>query len=239
MVSAMIDPATYRAYYENEAYVLDARGFALEEKNERLKVLLPFLRQAAAVLEIGCGAGVMGDCHPNYTGVDISEVAVRLARGRGARVVAADVRCIPFPDRSFDLIFSYNVLEHIPDPERVLKEVDRLLTPGGTAILKDAFNCEKTPNQWIRQWKYCKLGLRRLYREWFQRGEGLDYKPIVPDYTVVGGDFDAVASIDAHAVFKWFRFRGYRALNERRAPLLGQMYLFTNHPGYVMARKGS
>lgn len=48
---------------------------------------------------------------------------------------------IPYDDESFDLVFSSNVLEHLEKPEKVFKEVFRILKPGGTFMAK-------TPNAW-------------------------------------------------------------------------------------------
>lgn len=75
-------------------------------------------------------------------GVDPSLGAVRAAR-RVARqldasieVAVADARHIPYPDESFDVVFSYSVLQHLApaDVEETLKECARVLRPGGTAL---------------------------------------------------------------------------------------------------------
>lgn len=59
-------------------------------------------------------------------------------------MVKEDVTCISFADNSFDIIFCSHVLEHIPDDRRAMRELRRVLKPGGFAILqvpiKDTFH---------------------------------------------------------------------------------------------------
>ena len=94
------------------------------------------------VLEIGCGAGY--DAYElmrngaDYTGVDITpenpeRVRQHLAPyGFEPRVMQADAECLPFPDASFDVVFSNGVLHHTPDMPKAFREVARVLAPGGS-----------------------------------------------------------------------------------------------------------
>jgi SAM-dependent methyltransferase len=74
-------------------------------------------------------------------GIDISEPTVRQARaafthGTGAlRAAAADVRALPFRDASFDAIYSMGTIEHFDETEQAVKEMARVLKPGGCAII--------------------------------------------------------------------------------------------------------
>ena len=72
-------------------------------------------------------------------GVDISEPTVRQARAAfthgGLRAAAADVRSLPFRDRSFDAIYSMGTIEHFPESETALREMHRVLRPGGRAVV--------------------------------------------------------------------------------------------------------
>ena len=60
-------------------------------------------------------------------GLDIS---VEALRGQERETVVADMRTLPFDDGDFASVLSVQSLEHVPDPERVLAEVARVLAPG-------------------------------------------------------------------------------------------------------------
>jgi len=85
------------------------------------------------LLDLGCGIG--HSYHllaPRSTvGVDISEEALR---GQDRETVVADMRDLPFAEGTFSSVLSVQSLEHVPDPERVMAEVARVLEPSGTAV---------------------------------------------------------------------------------------------------------
>ena len=97
------------------------------------------------VLEIGCGIGTDGvqfaRAGANYTGVDLTTAAVELAeknfelRGLAGSFETADAERLPFPDDSFDVVYSHGVLHHTPDTIKAISEVHRVLRPGGKAIV--------------------------------------------------------------------------------------------------------
>jgi demethylmenaquinone methyltransferase/2-methoxy-6-polyprenyl-1,4-benzoquinol methylase len=51
-----------------------------------------------------------------------------------AEVVRADVRSLPFADRSFDVVIDFGTCYHIPHSERAVAEIERVLTPGGRFV---------------------------------------------------------------------------------------------------------
>jgi len=103
------------------------------------------------VLDVGCNTGygtvrLVGSAR-SVTGVDVSPAAVDAARTReGAEGVdfrVIDGLGLPFPDDSFDLVTSFQVVEHVADPMPYLREITRVLRPGGQAVFT-------TPNAAIR-----------------------------------------------------------------------------------------
>ena len=92
----------------------------------------PFL-PAGRVLDLGCGIGHSYDLlAPRDTvGLDC-DAHVLAAQDR--ETVVADMRRIPFEDRSFASVVAVHSIEHVPDPERVLTEVVRILEPEGCAV---------------------------------------------------------------------------------------------------------
>jgi SAM-dependent methyltransferase len=90
----------------------------------------------APVLDLGCGDGhfaLVAFAHKLDVGLDPWEGPLREARARDAyRIVThADGARMPFPDAHFATVISNSVLEHIPDVEPVVREVARVLQPGG------------------------------------------------------------------------------------------------------------
>ncbi|MGA7397822.1 MAG: class I SAM-dependent methyltransferase [Solirubrobacterales bacterium] len=85
------------------------------------------------VLDLGCGIGHSYHLlEPRTTiGVDIDPGALE---GQERETVVADMRELPFDDRSFTSLLSVHSLEHVPDPDRVLTQAARILTAEGTAV---------------------------------------------------------------------------------------------------------
>jgi ubiquinone/menaquinone biosynthesis C-methylase UbiE len=106
------------------------------------------------VLEIGCGLGTDGaqfaQAGADYTGVDLTEAAVELARERfdlfdlPGKFQTADAENLAFADDSYDLVYSHGVLHHTPDTEKAIREIYRVLHPGGRAVVmlyhRDSYN---------------------------------------------------------------------------------------------------
>ena len=90
------------------------------------------------VLDAGCGIGRHAYYAARYGAevwaVDISdavEVAAKNVSGTEARVIQADLNHLPFPEDSFDLVYSMGVLHHLPDPEGAFQYLLRFVKPGG------------------------------------------------------------------------------------------------------------
>ncbi|MGI8898677.1 MAG: class I SAM-dependent methyltransferase [Pyrinomonadaceae bacterium] len=106
------------------------------------------------VLEIGCGLGTDGaqfaKAGADYTGVDLTDAAIELAKKRfdlfnlSGKFQTADAEKLDFADDSFDLVYSHGVLHHTPDTESAVKEIYRVLRPGGRAVVmlyhRDSYN---------------------------------------------------------------------------------------------------
>jgi SAM-dependent methyltransferase len=94
--------------------------------------------QGDKILEIGCGTGSdllqFAKHGALATGIDLTTKHVELARrriGDLAVVHQADARHLPFEDASFDYVYSHGVLHHSDEPEQVVREMLRVLRPGG------------------------------------------------------------------------------------------------------------
>ncbi|HXW58102.1 MAG TPA: methyltransferase domain-containing protein [Solirubrobacteraceae bacterium] len=93
----------------------------------------------ARILDAGCGSGrnmVELARHGTVTGVELSETSVCLARGREAgEVIEGSVLAMPFEQDSFDLAVSLDVIEHLEDDVGALRELRRVVTPGGPLLV--------------------------------------------------------------------------------------------------------
>jgi ubiquinone/menaquinone biosynthesis C-methylase UbiE len=117
--------------YKKEWHIPTAAGFA-HTKDQH-------------VLEIGCGLGTDGSqfakAGAHYTGVDLTEAAVNLARRHfelfnlPGNFRVADAEQLEFPDNTFDIVYSHGVLHHTPDTAAAVREVHRVLRPGGRAVV--------------------------------------------------------------------------------------------------------
>jgi SAM-dependent methyltransferase len=91
------------------------------------------------VLDVGCGTGAMLAHLSRYgrvLGVDADAAAIRFCRRRGVREVRhVPPGPLPFAGGSFGLVTALDVIEHVPDDAAAVREITRVLTPGGVALI--------------------------------------------------------------------------------------------------------
>ncbi len=98
------------------------------------------------ILDIGCGTGAMlDDLAPfgDVTGADFAPEALAFCRKRGAamspargyQLARADVRRLPFASNTFRVVTAMDIVEHIDDDKAALREIARVLTPGGSVFI--------------------------------------------------------------------------------------------------------
>ncbi|MET9346195.1 methyltransferase domain-containing protein [Streptomyces termitum] len=114
--------------------------------------LLGELRPGLDVLDVGCGPGtITADLAAlvgpggRVTGVDAAEDVLAKARATAAErglenveFAIADVHALDFPDDSFDVVHAHQVLQHVGDPVRALREMRRVCRPGGVVAARDS-----------------------------------------------------------------------------------------------------
>lgn len=91
------------------------------------------------VLDLGCGAGFLSNYLAanghSVTGVDTTPENLVVARAHDATRTATyelgDACALPYPDESFDVVCAMDLIEHVPDPARLVAEASRVLAPGG------------------------------------------------------------------------------------------------------------
>ena len=139
------------------------------------------------LLDLGCGMGALAKLvltqvpRARLTCVDLSSEMLAVARerlGAAAKLVAADAERLPFSDSSFDAAWCNDSFHHYPDPERAAFQAWRVLAPGGTFVIGDAWQpapARAIMNAWMPFAHegdvriYSEAELRSILGTWFGR----------------------------------------------------------------------
>jgi len=120
-----------------------------------LRAVLDFLGpvEGRTILDVGCAKGLfcraLAAHSARMTGIDPSERFIEAAVNLGgAEYRVGSATALPFPDCSFDGLFSIEVMEHVPETAAALAELARVLKPGGRALVIDK-NIWSLSNQWL------------------------------------------------------------------------------------------
>ena len=190
-----------------------------------------------AVLDIGSGRGYLQDIVENYTGLDISSSVGRFYH---KKFVLGSATSMPFPDNTFDGVWTIWVLEHVPNPEQALLETRRVMKNNAVLFLEPAWDCKPWAAQgydvrpysdfrWKGKLVKASIAVRasapyraaaripdRMVRgmaAWFGPTR-LHYRRLEPNWKDYWeADSDAVNSIDRYEVMLWFRSRGDECLS--------------------------
>ncbi len=135
------DPATVAAEYTSERGLLERRdAYRYAEGPDAPALALEAVLEVSPrrVLEVGCGPGeaaaAIAASGAGVVALDISERMVELARARGVDARVGDAQELPFEDASFDCALAAWMLYHVPEPERAVAELARVLRPGGRLV---------------------------------------------------------------------------------------------------------
>ncbi|HEY0988753.1 MAG TPA: methyltransferase domain-containing protein [Kofleriaceae bacterium] len=134
-----------RAYYDGFAgWYERERHLPYHRMLDDLEVELVERYAAGKVaLEVGCGTGLILERTARFArramGIDLSAGMLARARQRGLAVVQASATALPFATASVDVAYSFKVLPHIPDIEGALREMARVVRPGGW-VLAEFYN---------------------------------------------------------------------------------------------------
>lgn len=226
---------------QNSKYVEVARE-AAEHANvneEVARFVEEYHLKEKRVLEIGAGSGTLQDLVEDYTGLDIAESARRFFH---KPFVHGSATALPFEEAEFDAIWTIWVLEHVPNPERALAEMRRVLKHKGLIYLAPAWNCFPWAAEGCNARPYGELdwsgkiikasipvmthgkvqllhriptrALRLAYASWISGPTRLRYRKLDANFdNYWEADSDAINSIDSHEALLWFTSRGDQCLN--------------------------
>lgn len=112
---------------------------------DRAEIILSEIAKKNEVLEVGCGRGfylkALKEINPNIkiTGIDLSQkylsVAKKYVDNNEVRIIRGDVTNLKFSDNTFSGIIASEILEHIEDDKKALKEINRVLKQNGVVMI--------------------------------------------------------------------------------------------------------
>lgn len=216
--------------------------------------------QEKRILEVGAGTGGLQDIVADYTGLDIAETARRYFH---KPFVQGSATSLPFPDNSFDVVWTVAVLEHVPQPEKALYEMRRVLRNGGPLYLAPAWLCRPWAADGYAGRPYSDFGpsgklykasipvldsvvFRSLYVFPIRLLRAVDhlvtrkptdfrYNELTPNYRHFWtSDSDAVNSMDGFESALWFTSRGDTCSNYRE---FVRQFFFRSGPLIIQVRK--
>jgi len=143
--------------------MLGARDYAWKVKREIVNALVSSI-DYETVLDIGCAKGEQLRSYVKYGkkgyGLDILNLRKITKNEENIQFIQGDALNLPFKDESFDLVVATEIIEHLPDHYTFLREIHRVLVPGGHLVIS-------TPNLS----RYPPF-LRGIIRRWFiKRGK--------------------------------------------------------------------
>src|SRR5436190_11837568 len=130
----------WAAYYADPEPPL-SRQHLVSRQRFALDMVEAAIPPCSKILDAGCGPGVMAGklMERGYAvwGIDFAEPMIRKARELcgSDQFGVGDVEHIPFPDNTFDVVVSLGVIEYLESDEQALREIRRVLRPGGRAVV--------------------------------------------------------------------------------------------------------
>lgn len=132
--------------HHRKGTLFESRNFLLKtiEKNRLKKIIkLSCLKPTDQLLDLGCGEGYFISLIPDQiqvTGLDISRLALERAKEilknrKNTVIKFGNAYYTNLPEKSFDKIACSEVLEHVPEPQKVMREIYRLLKDDGRAVI--------------------------------------------------------------------------------------------------------
>ena len=148
-----MDTDTVRHAYRRWAPIYDYTFGQVAEAGRKQAVEIINQRKGR-VLEVGVGTGLSLPCYDKdlrVTGIDLSPEMLEKAREKVERkglshvdgLHEMDASALAFPDESFDTVVAMYVMTVVPDPDKVMRELERVCAPGGEVILVNHFSQEE------------------------------------------------------------------------------------------------
>ena len=235
-----MDEKAYKNFYETRIDYSKGSSRGDPFYSELESFIKRFCLKNKKILEIGSGNGTLQDIIQDYTGLDVAESVRNLYKK--PYFVIPESGEYPFPDGTFDAIFSRSTFEHIPNINQGLMEMIRVLKHEGYVLFSPAWQVRPWAAEGYAVRPYKNLNLKgklikfsilwrnniifrlscvmpkRIFRTVKyllnkNSRERLDYKKLKPNYEIMRDtDSDACNHIDPHAAVLYFFSHGLRVL---------------------------
>jgi SAM-dependent methyltransferase len=137
---------------------------------------------------VGCGSGWLAEHFADYTGIDGSGEAVAAAAARGRSIVHGDVdEPLPFADESFDAVVLKDLLEHVREPVPLVREVHRVLRPGGRVFASSPDAQRWVWDDYTHRRPFTRKSFRLLFRDAGFQVDRVGYESVMPGTSIVSG----------------------------------------------------
>lgn len=250
--------------FYDEAYAAQVYGRSEQHMRAHVAAAEAQEQQTAGrkglVLEIGSGRGVCaGIGGGDYVAVDYSLSSLR-SMGDHTRLLASAER-LPPNDGCCRLVFTFATLEHVLAPHQAFAEIDRVLAPGGIALVRPAWHCVRWQDNALRSqpWRSTPLrdwpakhlahlalslpakalrclpfrSRRRLGHLLCRRPTELAFRRLQACYDrPQQADADAACSLDCHEGILYFESRGYQIVSHQRVA----SRLFARHDDVIVSK---
>ncbi len=158
-MGSRIDESAVKRAYRRWAPVYDFTFGQVADQGRKHAVEI-INRRRGSVLEVGVGTGLSlprYSRHLRVTGIDLSPEMLERARERAlplpnvGGLFEMDASDLQFEDDSFDTVVAMYVMTVVPDPEQVMRELQRVCAPGGEVVLVNHFSQEEGVRGWVEQ----------------------------------------------------------------------------------------
>ncbi len=138
------------------------------------------------LLDVGCGSAWLATHFGDYTGVDGSPDAVAAAARRDRKVLLTDVdEPLPFADDAFSGAVLKDLLEHVRDPVAVVREVRRVVAPGGRVFASSPDAQRWVWDDYTHRRPFTRKAFRLLFADQGWTVEHVGYESVAPGTSIV------------------------------------------------------
>lgn len=180
---------TVRKIWKSKKYYDVAHEGSLDIAHPGMKVLRRLAKTSKFILDLGCGEGTRLNLISGKgkvgIGVDISSTAIKRARKNypNLKFIKGDLVKLPFEDDKFDLVYSAFVLEHLEEPEKMIKSAIKITKKNGYLVLVapnyGAPNRASPPSEYSRVLKFLSGFVKDMTRL-FNRQKKLNWRKVKP-----------------------------------------------------------